>query len=46
MDRILVAETPSDQLPPPTMLGGMRWQQLIAQCFENTAEDDSVIFDV
>ena len=43
---MLVAETPSHQLPPFTMLGGMSWQQLIAECFENIAEDDSGMSDV
>jgi hypothetical protein len=43
MDRILVAETPTHQLPPSTMLGDLGWQQLIARCFEDTAEVNSVV---
>jgi hypothetical protein len=46
MDRILVAETPTYQLPPSTMLGGLGWQQLIAQCFEDTDEANFVTSDV
>jgi hypothetical protein len=46
MDRILVAETPGDQFAPSTLLGGLQWQQLIARCFDDTAEDSSVISDV
>jgi hypothetical protein len=46
MDRILVAETSIHQLVPFTMLGGLGWQQLVARCFENTAEVDSIMSDV
>jgi hypothetical protein len=46
MDRILVAETPAHQLPPPTMLGGLGWQQLITRCFEDTTEAAFVSSDV
>jgi hypothetical protein len=46
MDRILVAETPTHQLPPSTMLGGLGWQQLITRCFEDTAEAAFVSSDV
>jgi hypothetical protein len=46
MDRILVAETSIHQLVPFTMLGGLGWQQLVAWCFENTAEVDSIMSDV
>jgi hypothetical protein len=45
MDRILVAETPTHQIPPSTMLGGLGWQQLITWCFEDTAEVNSVLSD-
>ena len=43
MDRLLVAETPRYQ--PSTMLGGLGWQQLIARCFEDTAEATTTVAD-
>jgi hypothetical protein len=46
MDRILVAETPGDQSAPSTLLGGLKWQHLIARCFEDTAEDSPAMSNI
>jgi hypothetical protein len=34
---------PGQHSHQPTMLGGIGWQQLIAQCFSDTPEDISVM---
>lgn len=46
MDRTLLSETPSQQPSPATMPGDFGWQQLIARCFEDTAEAAADVLDL
>jgi len=45
-DSTLIADTPDQQVQRPTMLGGLSWQQLIVQCFEETTETNYVMSDM
>lgn len=46
MDRSVTTDLSHKQVHQPTMLGDIGWQQLIVQCFVDTARAASVTLDI